>query len=184
VTETLAQKKEVVLKEWLARTLQTYPFLTSRFMIEEQDRFRNPVGYAMRQTLPVLMQELVGEEFDLNRIEPVLREVMRIRAVQDFTPSEAVSFLFVLRSIVGRLELEDLERVHERIDQMAMLAFDLYMESREKIYEVKLNEAKRGQYVVERINGKTGLRQAAGAPVGQAGRVFQGVPHGPAAQQR
>jgi hypothetical protein len=39
---------------------------------------------------------------------------------------------------------------------MALLAFDLYMKCREKIYEIKAEEAKRRVYLLERVSLKRG----------------------------
>jgi hypothetical protein len=41
--------------------------------------------------------------------------------------------------------------VEGRIDQMALLAFDLFMRCRERIYEIKENEAKRRTALLERM---------------------------------
>ena len=76
--------------------------------------------------------------------------IVRIRAVQDFAPSQAVSFIFVLKGVVrGELKNELLEnRFSEElaafdsaVDVLALFAFDIYMKCREKIYELKAKEA-------------------------------------------
>jgi hypothetical protein len=36
--------------------------------------------------------------------------------------------------------LEELSRIERRIDQLGLLAFDIYMQCREKIYDLKANE--------------------------------------------
>jgi hypothetical protein len=43
-----------------------------------------------------------------------------------------------------------LELLDSRIDELALMAFDLYVKYRERIYEAKANEAKRRVYVLER----------------------------------
>jgi hypothetical protein len=147
----LARNRDAILKEWLARTLQTYPFLSSRFLLEEKDQFRNPVGHALREGLPVLIDEILGE-MDMAKIESVLSEIMKARAVQDFTASEAVSFILGLRVILRQSAPDaDISAYEDRIDRMALLAFDLYMQCRERTYEIKANEAKRTVYVLERM---------------------------------
>lgn len=151
LAEALAHHKEAVVNEWLARTLRTYPRHTARFLLQEPDPFRNPVGAALRQGLPALFDELVGP-MDAGRIRAVLDSLVRIRAVQDFTPSQAVGFLFLLKDVLreqGRFP-EEFER---RIDQMALVAFDLYMQCREQIAEIKVGEARRAVMVAERSIG-------------------------------
>jgi hypothetical protein len=77
--------------------------------------------------------------------------MIRIRAVQDFLPSKAIGFVFLLKRVIqeelGREvrerglgeELLDFER---QIDDLALLAFDVYMQCREKIFEVRIREVK------------------------------------------
>jgi hypothetical protein len=99
---------------------------------------------------------------DATTITSVLDGIVRIRAVQDFTAGQAMAFLFVLKKVV-REALQDeiqscpdgdgLAAVEGRIDEMALLAFDLFMKCRERIYEIKANEAKRRIYVLERMYG-------------------------------
>ena len=42
--------------------------------------------------------------------------------------------------------------VQRRIDELALLAFDLFMKCREEIYEIKAREAQRKVYVLERLS--------------------------------
>ena len=150
--DVLKRQREAVIEKWLAQTLQTYPEQSSRFLLQDEDPFRNPVGHALSTGLPVLFDEIIGS-FDVARARPALEEIVRIRAVQDFTASQAVDFIFFLKSIV-RGEVNpgeaDLAVLDSRIDRIALLAFDLYMQCREKLHEIKVNEAKRRVYMLER----------------------------------
>jgi hypothetical protein len=145
--------RQAIVREWLARVLADYPEQSSRFLLGELDPFRNPVGRALRDGLPVLLDEIAGG-FDLARVTSVLDEIVHIRAVQDFSASQAVGFLFllkpVLRKQLGGAALETLER---RIDELALLAFDLYVRCREKAAEIRVQEARRRVYLLERAAG-------------------------------
>ncbi len=160
--QALATKKSTIVKAWLARTLQTYPGNTSRFLAQENDPFRNPVGHTLKTAFPVLLHELLGE-MNASKITPVLDGVIRIRAVQDFTAGQAVAFVFLLKKVLReelRSEIqsdregEGLAAIEGRIDEMALLAFDLFMKCRERIYEIKANEARRRMFLLERMQGK------------------------------
>ena len=148
-----AGQREAVVRKWLARTFATYPDQTSRLLLNSRDPFQNPVGRALREGLPVLFEELAGG-FQAERIRPVLDEIVHIRAVQDFTASDAVGFIFFLKSIIREEAgatspgLTDLEN---RVDRMALMAFDLYLRCREKMLELKVNEARRRVFVMERV---------------------------------
>jgi hypothetical protein len=159
--DALAARKNAIIQAWLARTLQTYPEHTGRFLSQERDPFCNPVGSTLKDALPVLF-DAVLEGMDTAQVIPALDSIVRIRAVQDFTASQAVAFLFLLKKVVREALEGEIQRrpdggglaaVEGRIDEMALLAFDLFMKCRERIYEIKANEAKRKIYVLERMYG-------------------------------
>ena len=88
---------------------------------------------------------------------PELNDIVKVRAVQDITAGEAVSFPFLLKKILREecpAEVshypDEYANLEARIDEMALLAFDLYMQSREKLFEIKYNEAKRSAFMLER----------------------------------
>jgi len=159
--ELLAAKKRAIVRDWLARTLQTYPEHTSRFLSREKDPFRNPVGHSLKEAFPALVDELIAGP-DASTVSRLLDPVMRIRAVQDFTAAQAVAFVFLLKQVVRealkddihtRPEREDLAALDARIDEMVLVAFDLFMQCRERIYEIKAGEAKRRLAALERMQG-------------------------------
>ena len=156
--EALAAKKGAIIKEWILRTLQTYPEHTSRFFSQEKDPFRNPVGFTLAEAFPALLDQVIaGPEMSL--LSRLLDPVVKMRAVQDFSAAQAVGFVFLLKKVirealentkVGDSSGEDLAIAEARIDEMALLAFDLFMRCREQIYEIKANEARRRLFVRDR----------------------------------
>ena len=87
---------EIVAERWIERTLASYPAETLSLLSGEQDPFRNPAGHAIRESLTTLARELLGE-MDEKAIAPALDALVRLRAVQDFRPSDALRFIFDLR---------------------------------------------------------------------------------------
>jgi hypothetical protein len=149
--QVLPEQKRALLEKWLERTLAAYPNPTLRFLHGEKDRFRNPVGHTLREGLAMLLDGLTGE-MDPTKIGPALESIVRLRAVQDFTPSQAVGFVYLLREILyEELEGGGLPAVQKRIDELALLAFDLFMKCREEIFEIKARETRRQTYVWERM---------------------------------
>ena len=147
------ETRRAIAERWLAETLRTYPDQTAQFLIRERDPFRNPVGTALREAIPTLVDELF-EAMDAVSVARALEGVVRIRAVQDFSASEAVGFIFFLKSAL-RTEWPretaipaDLDR---RVDQIALAAFDLYARCREQVFEVRLREAARRSEMLERL---------------------------------
>jgi hypothetical protein len=164
--EALAAKRDAIVNEWLARTLDTYPERTSRFLAQEKDPFRNPVGHALKEAFPGLLDELFGA-MDAGRLTTLLDGIVRIRAAQDFTAGQAVAFIFLLKKVIrGAVKGETqqspardgLAALEDRIDEIALLAFDLFMKCREQMYEIRANEAKRRTYLLARLQDRAGAR--------------------------
>jgi hypothetical protein len=161
LAEVLAAKKDAIVREWLARTLRTYPEHTAAFLGRETDRFRNPVGHTVREALPALFDEILGG-MDPLKVASLLDRIVRIRAVQDFTAAQAVSFVLLLKQVVrdelrgagqGGLAGRDLGVLEDRIDEVMLLAFDLFMGCRERLYRIRANEAQRRAFLLDRMDG-------------------------------
>lgn len=164
IATLLSQKKAAILGRWLAMIFESYPPETAIFLRKEKNRFDNPAGYRISEGLEGLYGALL-QEMERDQVLTCLDEIIRIRALQNFTPSQALAFIFLLKNVIREelaeeirkenlaVELLDLE---SRIDGLALLGFDVYTKRREKIYEIKADEAKR------RISGlmrKTGLTE-------------------------
>ncbi|BBO78791.1 hypothetical protein DSCW_62080 [Desulfosarcina widdelii] len=142
--QALAGKKKEILKHWFQTTVDSYPADTARFLKNQQDPFANPVGQTTYRSLEALVDALIagsGREAMMEALDPVIR----IRAVQAFTPSKATAFVFSLKQIIRDClsgESGDMVPLDRQIDEMAMAAFDLFMGCREKIYELKATESR------------------------------------------
>jgi hypothetical protein len=146
----LSEKKHKISKTWFDLIVETYPQDTANFLKTQKNRFGNPVGYTISEGIDVVLEELSGE-MDFERVSRYLDNIIRIRAIQDFTPSQAVGFMFLLKKVI-REELADEIRkdqlfdelllIESQIDQLANISFDMYMASREKIYKLRANELK------------------------------------------
>ena len=144
----LLQKKSAILERWYHLILESYPSDTGRFLGRHNDRFDNPVAYEFRQGIEGIYEALL-HGMDHGNILSFLDRIISIRAIQDFQPSGALAFIFLLKKAI-REELEreieedvianDLIERESRIDGLALLCFDIYMKRREKIYEIKVNE--------------------------------------------
>ncbi len=148
----LLQNRSSILKTWLDLIWASYPPDTRRFLKDRNDRFANPVGFTIQNEIENLFKELVSDKkLDADRISPVLDKIIKIRATQDFTPSQAIAFVFLLKRAIRenidkeRREnslFEDLLRFESKIDEVALLAFDIHLKCREKLYEISANHAK------------------------------------------
>ncbi|MCL4474928.1 MAG: RsbRD N-terminal domain-containing protein [Nitrospirae bacterium] len=145
VRDLLSRKKSALLERWFDIVLETYPSESSGFLKNKKRQFANPVGYTISQGLEDLLDELLQErEMDIEKVSSVLDSIIRIRAVQDVTPSQALAFVFRLKKVLreegGTAPSEEIEALESRIDAIALISFDLFMKCREKIYDLKANE--------------------------------------------
>jgi hypothetical protein len=137
------------LKAWFQATIESYPADTATFLKSQADPFANPVGQTTYRSLETLV-DLLSADGDRGAMAAALDPILRIRAVQAFTPSQATSFVFSLKPIVRQhLSVDDrhageaVEALDRRIDLMAMAAFDIYVACREKIFELKATESRK-----------------------------------------
>lgn len=154
------QAKEAIAELWLGRVLHTYPSQTAAFLAGQKDEFRNPIGHTLREGLAILLEELLrGMEAD--RVRAALDTIVQIRAVENCPAGKALGFLFQLKPILrDRVPEAELEMLYGRIDEMALLAFELYTKYRERIFEARANEAKRRVFVLERrLEGSPSWRE-------------------------
>ena len=86
----LESNREAILGRWFDLIIATYPRGSVDFLSRQKDRFRNPVGHAIRGAVGPIFDEVVST-MDADRLSDALDGILRIRAVQDLSPSEAVA---------------------------------------------------------------------------------------------
>lgn len=147
----MQQKRSTILEKWIDRVVQTYSPDSTQFIGQQKDQFSNPLGHAISGSIESVYDQLLSS-MDNERLLSALDGLVRIRSVQDFSPSQAVAFVFQLKRVI-REELaneiqtdslhEELSGIESRIDRIALLAFEKYMECREKLHDIRINEIKR-----------------------------------------
>ena len=147
----LDEKRSAISKRWFDAIIETYPTDTSGFLKNQKDQFANPVGYTVSKGIDSMLEALI-EGKDPTEGIPFLNDIIKVRAIQDFTPSTAMSFVFLLKKVV-REELEKgirqnqlsdaLLEFESKIDDLALLSFDKYIKCREQIYKLKTDELQR-----------------------------------------
>jgi hypothetical protein len=159
----LLEKKSDVLKKWLNLLFESYPAEASSFLKKEKDPFANPAAYEFQQGLGGIYEALLGE-MDSDSLSAFLDQIVRIRAIQELSPSRAIAFIFLLKNVLRETlgegirqngMFEDLSELESRIDGLALLSFDVYMNRREKIYQMRIDEVKRRVGALLRRTGLT-----------------------------
>jgi hypothetical protein len=146
----LFDRKGTIVDEWSRAVLATYPAETVSFLTAEKDPFCNPVGHVLTQTGELLF-EIALRGVERGRAENGLGDIVRIRAVQDFSPSEALSFVDAMRKAIRhellpmaleKTSLAHLLSIESRLDEALLIALDLYVECKKQIDDIRIKEAK------------------------------------------
>jgi hypothetical protein len=149
--DVLRDHRSAILDRWRGMVFASYPEEAARFFRSERDAFHNPVGHSLLRCTGILYDGVaLGEE--TGSIPEALEAMVRLRAVQELSASEAVGFVFSLKRAV-RVEVREaglegelwpaLGVLDERIDALAAAAFDLYGRSRERVYRIRVDELRR-----------------------------------------
>ena len=167
----LLKKRNEILGAWFQDIVESYPSDASQLFHRTQDPFSNPVGHTLNREIGELFDGLCRNA-EAGELEPSLEEAIKVRAVQDFTPSKAVEFIFQLKGILKQTLKKELQSSPEsearpiwsefhtlesRIDRLGLQAFDLHSRCREQIAGIRMDEVKRqSATLMNRLN-----RQAA-----------------------
>ncbi len=160
--EQLKRSRDRIVRKWTDALLNTYSPEMARFIRKEKDLFANPVGAAVRTSLGPLFDALVDDESP-ERMVAHLDQLIQIRCVQDFAPSEAVGFLLEIKGIVrtqlseqeSRSAVRFLETFDRRVDLLVLRAFDRLAMYRDRTWEVRIREVKRRVATLARMSRLT-----------------------------
>jgi hypothetical protein len=169
----LEERKSAILERWFDSILETYPADTKRFLQKQKNRFANPVAHEISEGIEEIFNNIL-KGANPEDVSPFLDKIIKIRAVQDFTPSQALGFIFDLKRLV-REELaenmgessisESLWELERKIDVLGLMSLDIYMKCREKLYELRVKEVKnRVGRLIERANMMCGIPEEEGDP--------------------
>ncbi|KAF0187501.1 MAG: hypothetical protein FD168_2571 [Desulfobulbaceae bacterium] len=152
--EAFRNYRDKIVDQWVDYTLSTYK--ASTFFKKETDKFANPVGGNIREALDCLFG-LLAKQADPQEFVAPLEQIILIRAIQEFSASMAVGPIHAVKHITREILAKDKERCHLvqelydfefAVDLAVLAAFDLYMQCRERLYQVRIKEIKTGTYLL------------------------------------
>lgn len=170
--ERISQHRSAILGRWHECILESYPAETARFLRAQSDQFANPVGAALNEGLGAILDGLLAHQ-DASEMAPALDRIIRIRAVQEHSPSTALAFIFDLKKVIAEelaqaagktgatgdtaardaVAREEQQTFGQWIDQLMLTAFDVYTRCREQISTIRIAEIKnRSLNRLERLN--------------------------------
>jgi len=150
----LQKKKATLVKRWFEIVVNSYPADTAAFLKSQKDQFANPVGATTLKGLEAVFDEVISG-MDRETIVSFLDPIIRIRAVQKFSPSQAVAFILDLKNVIrGTLKKElrsagvsaGLADVDANIDVLCLIGFDIFVTCREAIYRLKVDTERKKIY--------------------------------------
>ena len=159
--QRIAERSKELADKWADLILGTYPPETQAVWKSNRERFSNPVGHAIHTAASELIPLLLAWN-DADAVAAALTRLVKIRAVQDFSPSQALSFVFLfkkllrqefMKELAAQGALEELLAFETRVDNLAVIAFDLYVAARDQVQSMRVEEVKRAHTnIVRRAN--------------------------------
>jgi len=148
--DLLRQRRSDLIRIWIDRALEVYPEDSSGFLKGQKDPFANPTGNTIATEIEHLFDALLRSA-PREEVSPHLDPIIQMTCIQEVAPSRAVSFAFQLKDVLrtelaaelrDRSVLEELLEFEDRIDRLAMWAFDSHTGFLQRISRIRVREAK------------------------------------------
>ena len=149
----IEQNKDKIHEKWLTRRLGIFSEQKKSLIMTQMDQFQNPIRHEMAEGLTGILVhfENKGENFT-----SALDQITRVLAIQDFPPSRSMALFYELKEIVRDIakkdgvsfRAKDWGEFNSRLEQMTLEAFDSYVDHREKIYQIKVDESKNRAFML------------------------------------
>jgi len=145
---------------WADVIFQSYPEEGAKFFKGSKNQFANPAGHTFRTNVEKILNGVLAEK-DPEELRTQVDGIVRIRAVQGLGVSRSVAFVFALRTIIEEetakagvtLSPEERTLWAEKVDALALMAFEQYVKCREVLWEQKANQLNnRTHKLLERAN--------------------------------
>ncbi|MBC8204661.1 MAG: RsbRD N-terminal domain-containing protein [FCB group bacterium] len=157
--DLLSRDKTAVKRLWLDLIIETYHPDSHEFFRNQKDKFQNPVGAAMSDQLDSLLDAMTNETTD-DELSAILQDFIKIRAVQEFSPSKAVGYILFLKQAVRKIfakEIEsfnlfsEMQALEAKVDKLLLIAFDVYSQAREQLFTIRADELRRSSFMALRL---------------------------------
>jgi len=142
-----ASRKAALLDKWRRTIYEAYAEEGRAHLTGSRSRFSNPIGLAIEEATASAMEYLEAGDQSRLRFDS-LREIVKIRTIQGWSPSQVVGFLQDLKIVLldelkSECGTEELTGYLLRIDRLMLGAFDIYSAERERLSDIRVNESRR-----------------------------------------
>lgn len=147
----IESQRGAILEEWREALFATYSDEAHRFLKGNRDRIGNPIGQAILRATEESLPFLFGTE-DAKCNYSAINDLIRIRAVQDFTASQAAGIFQALKKVLfdhlwsfnlSETQMRKFFALLSRVDEMQLTAFELYTSHRARLAEIRVDESRR-----------------------------------------
>ncbi len=153
--ELLSKNRDTILADWEDVVLGEYAPETFRIFKKQKNKFANPIGHKTTTGLAELYDVLCDED-DKEIATPALVEMLKVRALQPISATEAMSFLFEIKTLVReRCEKQGMDKLYKeflafcvRVDATALAMFDIFTNCKHRVFMVRINELKTGRHII------------------------------------
>ncbi len=157
LSQLIQDNKAAVVEKWLDQLLSSFPPETQKIWKKNKDRFTNPVCCTFQDSMEAMVDGLVTWN-DAEALAKALNEVIKIRAVQDVAPGKSLAFIFGLKKVLremfgGKADAGELGVYDTRLDNLALMAFDIYTRNREQVFCMRIDEFKHAHHMAFRKAG-------------------------------
>jgi nucleoside 2-deoxyribosyltransferase len=151
--DIVSSRKDRWISQWMDVLMSSYPQESARFFRETSDPFANPVGAAFRKGVRNLFEVLEADDYDPEAAKQALDPMIRVRAIQEMAPSEALGFIPQIKSIMeadtrllesGDARVIRVRQIAGHADKALLTAFDLYMACKKHVYTLRAQQARDG----------------------------------------
>ena len=159
LVQRIAEKKAEVVKQWHQTALKGFPKQSRLLLASNSDRFSNPIGFTLQDSIDAIFAFLFCEG-SAEEMETSLGRLVKLKAVQDPGSNDALEFILPLKGIVreqagvGSSKFQnhaELFAIEDQIDQILLKAHRIFVESRELISQLKVNEMRNKTHGLRKI---------------------------------
>ncbi|MCP4295716.1 MAG: hypothetical protein GY786_08935 [Proteobacteria bacterium] len=160
--QKIQQEKPEILRDWYETVINSFPQKSRRIITLNEDRFANPMGYTLYEGMQQILETIVSRSSIVD-LDEVLGKIIRVKAIQDKQPNDGLEFLFDLKNIIRQYgnafsenftENRALFEIEDLIDSIILKAHLIFVESREKISELKVREVEKKTHMLRRLVGE------------------------------
>lgn len=157
LSKLIQDNRTEVAQRWFDVLLSSFPPETRKIWKANKDRFTNPVCHIFEESLEALIDGLVAWR-DADVLAKPLNEIVRVRAVQDVAPSKSLAFIPGLKKLLremfaGQVEAEEFGVFDLRLDNLTLMALDVYTKNREQLFVMRIEEFKNAHHMAFRKAG-------------------------------